>query len=105
MRVGHDRPPVNVPPGSKCCEGILTASAADLPLYQRFLYGTTAWAKSYSRRQAVESVNAALKGKGQFVDLNRGAIRVFGLTKVAIVSPLLSRATTLTESPRSRPSK
>jgi hypothetical protein len=54
-------------------------------LNQPFLHGTSAWNKSYSRRQAVESVNAALKGKGQFVNLQRGGIRVFGSVKVAIL--------------------
>jgi len=57
-----------------CCEGTLTAQAADLPLWQRCLAGTTAWRISIARRQVVESVNAALQGV--FCDLSRGFMRV-----------------------------
>jgi hypothetical protein len=43
--------------------GIVTPQAAELPPWQRILPGTTAWRMSVGRRQVVESVNAALKGR------------------------------------------
>lgn len=66
-----------------CCDGILTAMAAELPWWQRIPFGTTAWRLSMGRRQVVESVNAALKGT--FADLSRGFFRVFGQTKMTIL--------------------
>lgn len=55
---------------AQCCSGTLTASAADLTLWQDIPFGTSAWFKSYRRRNAVESVNGALQG--QFVNLVKG---------------------------------
>lgn len=46
---------------------------------QRHLFGTTAWKKDYSRRSAVESVNAWLKT--QELHIVRGYTRMLGLTK------------------------
>jgi hypothetical protein len=63
--------------------GIVTAQAAELPLWQRILPGTTPWRISMGRRQVVESVNAA--PKGAFVDLARGFLRVMGLTKATVL--------------------
>lgn len=85
MRSTRSAPLVQVAAGSDCCPQTLTASPNDVLLNQPFPHGTSAWSKSYSRRQAVESVNAALKGKGQFVNLQRGGVRVFGSVKVAIM--------------------
>ncbi len=56
---------------------------AELPLWRRIPFGTTAWRLSMGRRQVVESVNAALKGT--FADLARGFFRVFGQTKMTIL--------------------
>jgi hypothetical protein len=67
----------------QCCAGIQTAMPAELPLWQRIPFGTTAWRLSMGRRQVVESVNAALKGT--FADLSRGFFRVFGRTKMTIL--------------------
>jgi hypothetical protein len=66
-----------------CCQGILSAQAAEMAWWQRITYGTTAWRISMGRRQVVESVNAALKGA--FTDLGRGFIRVMGLTKTTVL--------------------
>jgi hypothetical protein len=66
-----------------CCSGILSATAAQLPLWQRLPFGTTAWRVSMGRRQVAESANAALKGG--FVDIGRKFFRVFGLTKLTVL--------------------
>jgi hypothetical protein len=68
---------------AKCCDGILTAQAAEMAWWQRITYGTTAWRISMGRRQVVESVNAALKGA--FTDLGRGFLRVMGVTKMTVM--------------------
>ena len=67
----------------KCCNGILTAQAAEMAWWQRITFGTTAWRISMGRRQVVESVNAALKGA--FTDLGRGFMRVMGVTKMTVM--------------------
>jgi hypothetical protein len=67
----------------RCCQGILTAQAAEMAWWQRITCGTTAWRISMGRRQVVESVNAALKGA--FTDLGRGFMRVMGLTKMTVM--------------------
>lgn len=85
MRRPKRIPLVDVPPDvTSCCNGILTATAAELPMWQQIPFGTTAWRISYGRRQAVESANAALKGT--FVDAGRrGFVRVFGLSKITLL--------------------
>lgn len=67
----------------ECCSGILSATAAQLPLWQRLPFGTSAWRVSMGRRQVAESANAALKGG--FVDIGRKFFRVFGLAKLTIL--------------------
>jgi hypothetical protein len=67
----------------RCCNGILTAPAAEMAWWQRITFGTTAWRISMGRRQVVESVNAALKGA--FTDLGRGFVRVMGVTKMTVM--------------------
>lgn len=66
-----------------CCNGTMTAQAAELPWWQSITFGTTAWRISMGRRQVVESVNAALKGV--FTDLGRGFMRVMGVTKMTVM--------------------
>jgi hypothetical protein len=84
MRGSNNVPLVPVDEGcEQCCDGIMTAMPAELPLWQRIPFGTTAWRLSMGRRQVVESVNAALKGA--FADLSRGFFRVFGQTKMSIL--------------------
>jgi hypothetical protein len=84
MRRAKTVPLVPVGEGcEKCCNGILTAQAAEMAWWQRITYGTTAWRISMGRRQVVESVNAALKGV--FTDLGRGFMRVMGVTKMTVM--------------------
>ena len=84
MRRPKTVPLVPVDEGCKrCCQGILTAPAAEMAWWQPITFGTTAWRISMGRRQVVESVNAALKGA--FTDLGRGFMRVIGLTKMTVM--------------------
>jgi hypothetical protein len=83
MRGSRNRPMVALPDGATCCNGAVTASAAELPNWQRFLPGTTAWRISYGRRQVVEGVNAMLKGG--FVNIQHKFFRVLGLAKMTLL--------------------
>ena len=83
MRGPRNRPLVALPEGATCCNGTVTASAGELPHWQRFLPGTTAWRISYGRRQVVEGVNAMLKGG--FVNIQHKFFRVFGLAKMTLL--------------------
>jgi hypothetical protein len=84
MRRSRLAPLVSVPDGvTRCCDGILSAPPAELPITQRIPFGTTAWWTSMNRRQVVESANAALKGA--YADLSRGFFRVFGRTKILVL--------------------
>jgi hypothetical protein len=83
MRGPRTRPLMALPDGALCCNGTVTASAAELPHWQRFLPGTTAWRISYGRRQVVEGVNAMLKGS--FVNIQHKFFRVFGLAKMTVL--------------------
>jgi hypothetical protein len=83
MRGSRNRPLVALPEGATCCSGTVTASAAELPHWQRFVPGTTAWRISYGRRQVVEGVNAMLKGG--FVNIQHKFLRVFGLSKMTLL--------------------
>jgi hypothetical protein len=84
MRRSRQIPLVSVPEETTtCCSGILSATAAQLPLWQRLPFGTTAWRASMGRRQVAESANAALKGG--FVDIGRKFFRVFGLAKLTVL--------------------
>ena len=84
MRRSRKAPLVDLPDGrSACCSGTISAPAAELPLAQRIPFGTSAWAISWTRRQVVESVNAALKGG--YADLSRGFFRVFGRVKILVL--------------------
>jgi hypothetical protein len=76
-------PLVELPDGAKCCEGTISVNAADLPFRQKLTPGTTAWRKSYRRRNVVEGVNATLKGG--FVNIQQKFFRVFGLTKLTLL--------------------
>jgi hypothetical protein len=83
MRRGNRVPVVSVADDvERCCSGIFMAMPAELPWWQKIPFGTTAWRLSMGRRQAAESTNAALKGG--FVDVNRGFLRVFGVTKITV---------------------
>ncbi len=84
MRGSNRLPLVTVPEAvDRCCTGTFSAMPAELHLWQRVPYGTTARRVSMGRRQVVDSANAALKGG--FVDMSRGFHRVFGLTKITVL--------------------
>ena len=83
MRRSRNAPLVELPVGTKCCDGIISVSAADLPFRQKLAPGTTAWRKSYRRRNVVEGVNAMLKGG--FVNVQQKFFRVFRLTKLTFL--------------------
>jgi len=84
MRRSKTIPLMEVPPGTTtCCSGILSVTAAGLPLWQRLSFGTTAWRISMDRRRAIESVNSALKGG--FAHIGRKFFRVFGLAKITVL--------------------
>ncbi len=81
MRLPATVPLVVLPPEvDQRCTDTISALPADLPHTQKIPFGTTAWRISMNRRMAVESVNAAIKGG--FVNVSRGFVRVFGLTKI-----------------------
>jgi hypothetical protein len=86
----------------KCCDGILTAQAAEMAWWQRTTFGTTAWRISMGRRQVAESVNAALQGA--FNDLGRGFMRVVGVTKMTVMLGFTVASYNLDRIRSSRPS-
>jgi hypothetical protein len=61
----------------------VSVQVAELPRWQRFLPGSTAWRISYGRRQVVEGANGILRGG--FVNIAHKFFRVFGLTKMRIL--------------------
>lgn len=61
----------------------VSVSAADLPLQQQCIAGSTAHSISMSRRNAVEGVNGNLKRN--FTNVDRGYTRLFGTGKVAFL--------------------
>ena len=79
----RNAPLIELPVGAKCCDGIISVNAADLPFRQKLTPGTSAWRKSYRRRNVVEGVNAMLKGG--FVNIQQKFFRVFGLTKLTFL--------------------
>jgi len=83
MRASLNAPLIELPDGERCCDGTVSVQAAELPHWQRFLPGTTAWRISYGRRQVVEGANGMLKGG--FVNIAHKFFRVFGLTKMRIL--------------------
>ncbi len=83
MRRPATVPRADLPPNSTCCAGVVSASAEELPLWQQFTPGTTAWRISMGRRQLVEGANAGLKSN--FVNIGRKFMRVMGLTKMTIM--------------------
>jgi len=83
MRRPATTPLVDLPKGATCCQGIVSASPEELPLWQQFTPGTTAWRISMGRRNVVEGANGGLKGN--FVNIERKFMRVMGLTKMTIM--------------------
>ena len=83
--------PINTHPqpalaGSVCASRYKTFDlSADLPLYQRDVYGSTAWRKSYSRRgTGVEPHFGALKDES-VAGFARGKVRMRGIVKTGLM--------------------
>ena len=51
-----------------CCPGRVTVPVEYLDRYQSIPYGTTAWKKSYGRRNQIENLNGILRNKGGLED-------------------------------------
>ena len=47
-----------------CCDGLITLTSSQLANYQNIPYSTTAWHRSYSRRNQIENANSRLRHKG-----------------------------------------
>ena len=70
--------------GTVCAQRYKTFTFEDLPLYQRDIYGSKTWARSYGRRGGnVESFFAAIKDEAA-EGVRRGRIRVRGLIKTGL---------------------
>ena len=83
--------PINTHPqsalaGSVCASRSKTFDlSADLPLYKRDVYGSTAWRRSYSRRgTGVEPHFGALKDEA-VAGFYRGKVRMRGLVKTGLM--------------------
>lgn len=72
---------------SVCDSKFRTFSAAELPLSQRHLHGSTAWRKSYARRNEVERLFSNTKDQAS-ENLRRGSIRVRGIVKMGLLVAL-----------------
>jgi hypothetical protein len=68
----------------------VSVDAADLPLQQRCVAGSTAHSISMSRRNPVEGANGNLKSN--FTNVDRGYARVFGTERVAFLLAFTSQA-------------
>ena len=51
-----------------CCPGRVTVPVKHLDRYQSIPYGTTAWKKSYNRRNQIENLNGILRNEGGLDD-------------------------------------
>jgi len=76
-------PPKVAPLDSVCDSKFRTFSAAELPLSQRHLHGSTAWRKSYARRNEVERLFSNTKDQAS-ENLRRGSIRVRDIVKMGL---------------------
>ena len=74
MRLNPRAPLVDLPTGAKCCDGVITLGADELPLMQQTIVGTRAWHAAYGRRNRVEAFNAFLHG--MFVDIDKGYVHI-----------------------------
>jgi hypothetical protein len=72
---------------SVCDSKFRTFSAAELPLSQRHLHGSTAWRKSYARRNEVERLFSNTKDQTS-ENLRHGSIRVRGIVKMGLLVAL-----------------
>ena len=78
-------PPKSVVPGTVCASRFRTFTSAELPLYQRHLYGSKEWSDSYGRRgSSVEPHFGGLKGDAG-AGLHHGKVRVSGIIKTGLM--------------------
>ncbi len=79
-RLSHEVPYVDAPSDLECCcqsnSGCITMYDDELDNYQIVPYGTSAWVKSYGRRNLVESVIKMLRNSE---GLTRSAVHAFGI--------------------------
>lgn len=85
-------PPKVAPLNSVCDSKFRTFNAAELPLSQRHLHGSTAWRKSYARRNEVERLFSNTKDQSS-ENLRRGSIRVRGIVRMGLLVALALAST------------
>lgn len=83
LRGPHSQPLTACKPGCACSKSFTLGPEDQARERQWPLYGTTAWFKSYSRRNATESINAEIKTHR--ANFKRGYTRVFELTKTTVL--------------------
>ncbi|WP_344787418.1 hypothetical protein [Arthrobacter ramosus] len=83
QRGPHALPLTSCAPGCACSKTLTLGPENQARERQWPLFGTTAWAKSYARRTAIESVNAEIKHHR--AGFKRGYTHVFELTKNTIL--------------------
>ena len=83
LRSPHHVPLVDAS-GDRCCDGTVTVTAPEIPLWQPYSFGTRVWHAAYGRRNLAETVNSSLKA--QFKNFgSKGTFQVFTLTKVTLL--------------------
>ncbi len=83
MRLSRTRPLVEISKRDTCCDGVVSVGADQLPMMQNAIFGTPAWAKSYHRRNLVETVNAMLKRN--FTNISKGYVRSLITARIILV--------------------
>ena len=79
------RPPTTAIEGTVCASRYRTFESAELPLYQRDLYGSKEWFDSYSRRgSSVEPHFGGLKSDAG-AGMHHGKVRVAGIVKTGLM--------------------
>lgn len=79
-------------PGPACKQATVTVPLALFPpTYQKHYWGSRAWYESFNRRNQVEGFFGNLKNEAT-EDMDRGNIRMMGLTKVSLLVALWAAA-------------
>jgi hypothetical protein len=86
--------PNGTPAGDICAVQQLKVQAEDLPLWQPHPYGSATWWASISRRNRVEGTFGNLKNTSA-TSMIRGAIRVMGRAKTALMVAMMAAAVNL----------
>ena len=77
-----------------CGQQKTRVEATELPYWQKDLYGTAAWWKSWKRRNRVEGLFGNVKNDAA-QNIRHGQIRVMGLAKVSLMALFLPMAANL----------